>query len=225
MALYETEGLFGKIREKRTHMSRFSAAPYAIVKHSESYAQHEFERTYICLELDFLGAPKLVKLLKAAHIHGEHVEHLDPTSSKSLDEQLIKATSSNACVVSYQMFSNATNKRYTLQFAELGRKMVKFHVYQNNETRDSDRMCSWHLFQINGGYMEHVCEIVGLLTDVESLQRASFAIDDSDVQRLGDDWQSEDAFASVYADSIFTLSAWRQRRNLDLLKGWWKRFG
>ena len=213
-----------RFSKSRTHLSRFSAAPYALVKHAEAYPMHEFERTYLCLEMDFLGSNKLVKILKAAHIGGdEHDEDIGPTDSKSRDEQLVRSTSANACVVSYQMFSNHTNKRYTLSYAEIDRKMIKFHTYQNVETRDSDRTFGWHDYVINGGYMEHVCEIVGLLQDVCSLERAGYAVDDADIEALGDDVESENQFADLHAQSIFTLAGWRQRRNLSMVMGWWKR--
>ena len=57
----------------------------------------------------------------------------------------------------------------------------------------------------------------------ESLQNAGFAMTAEAIQALGDDIVQEDTFADFHGVGSFSISGWRQRRNLGLISGWPKR--
>ena len=71
--------------------------------------------------------------------------------------------------------------------------------------------------------MEHVSGIVGLLHDPPALSCAEFAVGDDEVDALGENTVSEDFVADFAARSVHHLAGWRQRRNLGLIRGWFKR--
>ena len=48
---------------RRVHMSRFCAAPYALVKHNLTWGIEEYELSHYCLEFDFLSSRKLLKVI------------------------------------------------------------------------------------------------------------------------------------------------------------------
>ena len=215
------------VTSRRTHMSRFSSAPYSLIKHADAWDICEFETTYCCLEMDFLGSSKITKLLKGnlgIAGAGDDGAAVAPVSDTSLDEKLIRASAVNAVVIGYQMYSNGTNRRNFTALAEPARVMVDFHTEQNRDTRGSNSTHEWVVKQVgHGGYVEHVSKIIGVLHDPVALCRADYAISDSDVDALGDDVISEDLFADFLAQSVHHLAGWRQRRNLGFCMGWPKR--
>ena len=217
------------VTSRRTHMSQFSSASYSLIKHVGSWAICEFETTYCCLEMDFLGSTKLTKLLKsnlgadAAGADGGGDGAVGAVSDTSIDEKLIRASSANAVVIGYQMYSNGTNRRYFSSLAELARLEVGFHTEQNRDTRSSQTTHDWYLKQVDGGFIKHVSELMGVLHDPIALARADFAILDEDIDALGDDVHSEDLFADFLAQATNFLAGNRQRRNLGLVRGWKKR--
>ena len=89
---------------RRTHLSRFCAGPYALVKANKSWGIDEFEITYGCLEFDFLASRKLIQLIdekKAAALAAK--EEGAPMAAPCADEQVVRGVSRNAPVVAFQM--------------------------------------------------------------------------------------------------------------------------
>ena len=71
--------------------------------------------------------------------------------------------------------------------------------------------------------MEHVNAFIHVLSSVPSMQSAGFAMTDASIHILGDDILAEDAFAEFQGVAAFSLSGYRQRRNIARLRGWPRR--
>ena len=117
------------------------------------------------------------------------------------------------------MLTNHSNKRFCLSLGEVATILICWHTLDNRATRDADGSYTHYLDQINGGYMKHVKELISLLHNSMSLERAGFAVTDSDIELVQEDVIGEDNFADFHFMAIMTQAGCRMRRNLHLLKG------
>ena len=118
------------------------------------------------------------------------------------------------------MITDQTNKRFCLSLGEYAKLCIEWHKKDNGNTRYSASTWSCNLEQNNGGYMEHCCNIIKLLSDTGSLEAAGFAVSDEDIFRLGDDVLAEETFADFHGTAAFSLAGRRQRRSLGRVRGW-----
>ena len=97
--------------------------------------------------------------------------------------------------------------------------IIQWHTDDNRNIRNAFESYDWYLAQIGGLYMEHVSAFNLLLSDTSALERAGFAITDAQIEELGEDIVSEDAFAEFFGVSILTMMGFKIRRNLNLIIG------
>ena len=109
------------------------------------------------------------------------------------------------------MVTDHSNKRFCLNLGEVALKLLDWHGDDNRDTRHAGTTYTRLLEQIDGKYMEHVCGIVSLLSQTRSLERADFAVTETQIQQLGDDIAAEDHFADFYGLAILSCSGYRQR--------------
>ena len=81
---------------RRTNLSRFCAAPYALVQHNKARSIEQFEVACCCLEHDFLGSRKLVKVILDKESKNKKDDDKVPMKEPAADEQAIRAVSRNA---------------------------------------------------------------------------------------------------------------------------------
>ena len=117
------------------------------------------------------------------------------------------------------MYNDHTNQRYCFSLGEIALLLVQWHTMDNRNTRNASGTFKHLLEQVNGGYMKHVNSFVELLANTASLERAGFAVTDTEIEALGEDLAAEDEFADFHGRSVMCISGRRQQRNLDLLKG------
>ena len=65
--------------------------------------------------------------------------------------------------------------------------------------------------------MEHVCGLILLLLDTRALERAGFAVTETQIEQLGDDIGAECHFADFYGLSLLSCAGYRQRSLAPLL--------
>ena len=103
------ENAMYRSNDRRTHMSRFGAAPHSLIKALKLWGIDDFEVTYCNIEFDFLSSRKLFQAIdgkklkaEAAKVGAGH-DDKEPLATPGLDEMLIRSVSRNAPVVSFQM--------------------------------------------------------------------------------------------------------------------------
>ena len=74
--------------------------------------------------------------------------------------------------------------------------------------------------QICGGYMEHCTTFLSALTSEAELERCGFAMQQNEIQLLGDDLSIEEEFAELFANSHVGMVDLRPQRHMQMLEGW-----
>lgn len=217
---------FGKAG-RRVTMCRFLAAPAACAQNTLQWPIDEFERTYCCLEMDFLTSKKVAPLvLRGDAADGATIgERSGSTSAQrpSVDEAVVRSCSQNAVVISHLMLASKSNERYCAMLRIVALPLVQWHGEQNRELRAADSACRWVVSEFGGGYMKHVSSFIALLVHGRSLHESAMVLTPHEAKALGNDLIAEDEFCDFYGQSIMTLVACRLRRNLGLVMGWPKR--
>ena len=117
------------------------------------------------------------------------------------------------------MMTDHTNKRFCASLGELAKLLIAWHKEDNTSTRSALMTWKWNLSECNGGYMRHVTGFVELLSSVGSLEAAGCAVTDCEINALGQNVITEDSFVQFHGTAIFSLSGYRQRRNLANISG------
>ena len=117
------------------HMSRFCAGPYSLIKHNLRWAIEEMEVEFCCLEFDFLGSKRLIKVIedKENNKKKKDDEGKVPLADASMDEQLIRGVSRNAPVVAFQMTFVLNKGSYYIFVFINHRYGIAFLFFFNNQ--------------------------------------------------------------------------------------------
>ena len=219
--------LFGKAG-RRTTMTRFAGAVYSCTKLVPWWAVDEFERTYIALEMDFLGNKGISKLI----ISGEARASLDAdeggastgASRPTIHDAVLRSVACNAVAISQIILADRSNERFCEMLLLTAEILVEWHTVQNTEQRSAAGSLSWMRGQVQGGYMEHCRSFLRVVATGDKLRQCGFAMDSSQIDNLENDIVSEDEFAGLLGQSCLALLTFRLRRNLHMLSGWPRRF-
>lgn len=188
---------------------------------------NEFGRTFACLEMDLLGAKKLGPLvIKGDAADGAtNGERSGSTTSgrPTVDEAAVRSCAQNAVVISQLMLNSRANERYCLLLRSVGQVLKQWHTSQNRKLRSSDGARQWVVDEVSGGYMRHITDFLGILSNIDSLQEGMFAMTAADASALALDLIAEDEFAEFLGQACVGMATFRMRRNLTLIAGWPKK--
>ena len=192
------------------------------------WAVDEFERTYIALEMDFLGTKGISRLI----ISGEARASLDAdeggastgASRPTIDDAVLRSVACNAVVISQIILADRSSERFCEMLLLTAEILVEWHTVQNTEQRSAAGSLSWMRGQVQGGYMEHCRSFLRVVATGDKLRQCGFAMDSSQIDNLENDSVSEDEFAGFLGQSCLALLTFRLRRNLRMLSGWPRRF-
>lgn len=214
---------FGK-GGRRVSMCRFLSTLAACKDHSGYWAVDEFERTYCCLEMDFLGSRKLgaMVLKRDAAEAAEGGERACSTGGNRpcVEEAVVRSCSQNAVVISMLMLSDHTNMRFCRILATVESPLLEWHGEQNRETRQASSSHQWYKQQVLGGYQAHLAGNLRLLETPAALQNARFVLTPDAIKQLGSDLASEEEFADFFGQSVLALTTYRAKQNLNMVSGW-----
>ena len=127
-AWLEARSRFGKIG-RGTTMCRLLSGPKALIDHSLEWPVDEFERSYVCLEMDFLGSRKLTPIVLhgAAGASTEIGESSGPTSGRpTVDDAAIRSVAQNAMVISHLMLLDRSSERFAKMLGLVGEVLLAF---------------------------------------------------------------------------------------------------
>ena len=112
------------------------------------------------------------------------------------------------------MLTDHSNKKYCGSLGEVASEVIAWHTEDNRETRHAENTYDHNLMQIKGICIKHIENIIDLLENTVSLERAGFALTKTDIANMHEDELiAEDGFAQFHA--FFMLGdgypAWKKK--------------
>lgn len=214
---------FGVPEGRRVNLSRFLGFPAALSRKPPDWHLDCFERTYVSLEMDFMGNKGVQDKIFMRATDAENIgEHNGTTSSAKvcLDDKIARSCAKNAVAISVLVTQDDSNYRLAQILAAGGEPLVQWNTEQNLALRTADGGHRWLKEQACGKYVKHVMRFPGMLVSEASLESCGFATTPMQCKALADDVRSEDEFADMLAQFVVSLANFRFRRHLPLTSGY-----
>ena len=128
--------------------------------------------------------------------------------------------------ISVLVLQDETTRRYAFIMKVCSGPLKKWHGEYNRTLRTASGGVTFWRGQVNGGYVQHINEILAMFRNAEALKDCGFAVtlEQSLNLSLALDMPAEDEFAETFAHMHLSMSGLRGKRHLQNLKGWPNQF-
>ena len=147
-----------------------------------------FETVFVAIEEDLLKGVGMKQLIMKEAKADQITEAGQPVSGPKLtyDRQFLKATTQNAIAMKAVVMGDRTNFRHVAQMGAGIAEIKCYHSEANRRRRDGDGNEDWLQEQVDGGFMRHVCKLIGCTQSRVALAQAKFVVDFAVAIRLGE---------------------------------------
>ena len=209
---------------RRTNLCRFMGFPTMLELGLQTWHRDKFERTFVALELDFLGNKKLSdKLIVQKQGDTEDIGDNNGSTTAawhSIDEKVLRSCAQNAVAISVMVLSDLLNFRLAQIMNMVGKLMKPWHGHQNKVLRDAKGSVEFWSEQSRSGYLRHVNSFIAGLGDMYGLQMCQFQVTMSECKDKSVDNVLEDECAVLLGGLMLSESGLRVKRHLRIVKGY-----
>ena len=187
------------------------------------WALDKWERTYLCLELDWLhGAGVRRLVLRPGPVESTTEEGRTSTSTAlvTLEDRSLRACMQRAMVASCLFLNRELNRRRWSIWYEVGAIGKEWHGQQSHELLPKDVSVKWLIDQVaKGGFFNRMNLLAGAVSNESLLLRCGFTIPHSvdSVPDLNDVTLQDNEMAAILGQLSLALYLARQRRCLWFL--------
>ena len=175
---------------------------------------------YVALEEDMLGGKKLLDYrISNEALQGGQEQTTTSSQLVTAQDRLLRNAAQNSVVITIMLLEETKNKRLVQMVTTLAQPVKLWHSTQNVELRDAARTRAWFQSQVEGGVVDHLVQIVNLLSSPVALSQAGFptALSGTDLEG---ELAFEDEMATLFGTIALELISCRSVRTLWLTAGW-----
>ena len=221
----KSEGGPWKTKGQKVVKSRFMAFTRRARREMAVMAQRSFCYQYTCLELDMLGAKKVIKLTLRPDIADDPASGTTDSKRLTSEEKILRNSCQNTMVISCLMYGNMLKRQRLAVALACVEGLEKWHQEQNRRLRSVDEVLTWSLQQLSGKFMESVASILAPCASDKDLEEIGFTMirrnrplpDGFDIPELT---SVDDDLATLMSGFALSLAGRRIARALWFLRGW-----
>ena len=214
----------------KCNLNRFFGSTKVIRDECTMWHKKLFQYEYTALECDMLGTARVKKIMiKDADVEAQEAAHTTDSGRPCAGEKALRSCCQNALVMGVAFLREQQHKFILKIITCTIQPLEDWHGEQNHTLRDATASSTWLLSQLQGAYMKHTTDILGLLSKPSALEECGFELPEapfkagSRVPSGTEDhapFLKQDQMADLMGDFALSLACSRVVRGLHLLRGW-----
>eukprot|EP00969_Alexandrium_andersonii_P279297 12345163-Alexandrium_andersonii.AAC.1 len=156
----------------RCNLNRFMGSLHTASKRLPRWAVDRFQRTWLALELDLLGAKKVTDKVCVKMGAAETMSEAGGSTSAAritFEDRNSLAFAKNALVASVVLLDNQDHRKVVQLVCACAKPVLAWHTEQSRSLRSAVATSEWLVEQVVGGLMQHIEAIILTPGNTESL--------------------------------------------------------